>query len=100
MQQSKALYLNNFFKTINFILQKQKMLEITSNIKISLDLFELATFGTNYGLETAGKTITGCMKVSLQYFSPLTAKHSLKMICTLVSFSDNLTLHNAPGAKV
>ena len=40
----------------------QKMLEISLNFRISLDLFELATFGRNYGLQAADKVITGCMK--------------------------------------
>ena len=55
MQQSKVLYLKFF----NFIVQKQKILEITLNFRMSLNLFEFATFGTNYGLQTAGKAITG-----------------------------------------
>ena len=57
------------FFFFNFIVQKPKMLEITSNCKISLDFFELATFGTNYGLRTAYKVIIGCMKVALRYLA-------------------------------
>ena len=44
MQQSKALCFVNFF------------------FRISLDLFELATFGTNYGFHTAGEAITDARK--------------------------------------
>ena len=40
------------------------MLEITLNFRISLNLFELATFGTNYDVQTADKAIRGCMKVA------------------------------------
>ena len=63
------------------------------------DLFELATFGTNYGSQTADKDITDCMKVALQYFSPFPAKRRFEMIDSLVFFSGNLVLQNAPGAK-
>ena len=76
------------------------MWEITSNFRISLDLFELATFGTNYGLQTADKAIIGCTKVALRYFEPFPAKRRLQMIGTLVFFCENLTLQNAQGAKV
>ena len=97
MEQSKAIYsLICFF---NFIVQKLKILKITSNFRISLDLFELATFRTNYGLQTAGKAITGCTKVPLRYFGPFLAKRRLEIIDTLVFFSENLTLQNVPGAK-
>ena len=71
MQQSKALFFFNFKRLLffrNFIFQKQKTLEITSNFRISLDLFELATFGINYGLQTADKAITGCTKVSAVFW--------------------------------
>ena len=57
MQQYQALYFQFFF--FNFIVTKQKILEMTSNFRISLDLIELVTFGTNYGLQTADKTISG-----------------------------------------
>ena len=33
------------------------MSEIKSNFRINLDLFELATFGTNYGLQTVNETM-------------------------------------------
>ena len=87
MQQNKSLLL----------CKSKKMLEITS---IRLNLFELATFGTNYGLQMAGKAITGCTKVVLRYFVTFPAKHRLEMIDTLIFSSENLTLQNAPGAKV
>ena len=51
------------------------MLEITSNFRNSLDLFDLATFGTNYGLQTADKAITSCTKVALQYFGSFLVEH-------------------------
>ena len=76
------------------------MWEIKSNFGISLDLFELATFDTNYGLQTADKAITGCTKVALRYFGLFLAKRRLKMIDTLLIFSENLTIQNVPGAKV
>ena len=97
MQQSKALYFLNLF--FNFIVQNQKILETTSNFRISLDLFVLATFGTNYNLQTANKAITGCTKVAQWYFFPFLAKHRLEMIDILVFFCENLTLQNALGAK-
>ena len=89
MQQSKALYFLIFF---NFIVQKQKILEKTSNFRISLDLFELATFGTNYGPQTADKAITGCKRVTLRYFGPFPAKRHFEMIDTLAFFSENFTV--------
>ena len=73
------------------------MLEMTSNFRISLDSFELAICGTNYGLQTADKVITDCTKVALWYFDPFPAKRRLKMIDTLIFFSENLTLQKAPG---
>ena len=48
----------------------------------------------------AEKAITGCTKVALRYFEPFPAKRRLEMIDTLVFFSENLILQNAPGAKV
>ena len=74
------------------------MLEITSII--SLDFFELVTFVVNYGLQAADKDITVCTKVALGYFGTFPAKRRLQMIETLVVFSENLTLQNAPGVKV
>ena len=79
------------------------MLEMASNLRISLDLFELAIgleFGTNYGLQLADKSITGWKKVALRYFGQFPAKRRLDMIDTLVFFIENLTLQNAPGKKV
>ena len=61
------------------------MLEIISNFKNSLDLFELATFGT---------------KVALQYFGSFPTKRRLEVIDILVFFSENLTLQYALGTKV
>ena len=75
------------------------MLKIPSNLRLSLDLLELATFGTNYGLETANKATTIYTKVALRYFGPFAAKRRLDIIDTLVFFSENVTLQNAPGAK-
>ena len=60
------------------------MSKIKSNFRISLDLFESATFGTNYGLQTVNETVTRCPKVALWYFVPLAAKHFLEVINTLV----------------
>ena len=55
-------------------------------------MFELVTFGTNYGLQTANETVTRCPNVALQYL--------LEVIDTLVFFSANLafqkTRHNSP----
>ena len=67
---------------------------------MSLDMFEVATFSTNYGLKTAEKDITSCTKLALRYFVLFPAKHRLVMIDTLVFFSENLTLQNVVGAKV
>ena len=64
-----------------------------------LDLFELATFGTNYGLQTGGKAITCCTKVALRYFGPFPAKLHLEMIDALVIFNENLTPQNATAQK-
>ena len=66
------------------------MSEIKSKFRISLDLFELATFGTNYGLQTVNETVTRCPKVALRYFVPLAAKRFLEVIDTLIFFSANL----------
>ena len=51
-----------------------------------LDFFELATFGTNYGLQAVNETVTRCSKVVLQYFVPSAAKRFLEAIDTLVFF--------------
>ena len=75
-------------------------MEIKSNFRISLDLFELATFGTNYGLQTVNETVTRCPKVALRYFVPLAAKRFLEVIDTLVFFSANLAFQNTPGTIV
>ena len=74
------------------------MSEIKLNFRISFDLLELATFGTNYGLQTVIETVTRCPKVALRYFVPLAAKRFLEMIDTLVFFSANLAYasHNSP----
>ena len=76
------------------------MLEIISNLRISLDWFKLATFSTNYCLQTADKAITNCTKVALRYFGPFPVKRRFEMVDILVFFNENLTLQNAPGAKV
>ena len=52
-------------------------LEIASNFKISLDLFELVTFGTNYDPQTVNETVTRYPNVALRYFGPLPAKRLL-----------------------
>lgn len=67
------------------------MLEIASNFRINLDLFKNATFGGNYGLQTADEAVAGCPKVALRYFSLFKAKRFLEMVDTLVFFSANLT---------
>ena len=73
---------------------------MTLNFRISLDLFGLVTFGTNYGLQTADKAIKGCTKMALRYFGALPSKHRLEtMIDNLVFFSKNFILQNAPGTK-
>ena len=41
------------------------------NFRISLDLIDLASFGTNYGLQTVNDTVTRCPKVALRYLVPL-----------------------------
>ena len=76
------------------------MLEITSNFKINLDLFEWATFFKNYGHQTAYKAITGCTKMALRYFGPMAAKRSLELINTLIFFSEKLIVQKVPDAKV
>ena len=63
------------------------MSEIASNIRISLDLFELVTFGANCGLQTASETVTRCPNVALRYFGPFPAKRVLEVIDTLVFFN-------------
>ena len=50
------------------------MSDIKSNFRIRLDLIELATFHTNYGLQTVNESVTRCPKVVLRYFVPLAAK--------------------------
>ena len=69
-----------------------------SNFRITLDLFELATFGTNYGLQTDNETFRRCPKVALRYFVALAAKRFLEVIDTLVFFGANLSFprHNSP----
>ena len=72
------------------------MLEITSTFGISFDLFNLAFFGKNYGL----KTPDTLQESGSAVFWPIPAKRRIEMSHTLVFFSKNLTLQNAPGAKV
>lgn len=76
------------------------MSELTSNFRIKSFLFELGTFGTNYGLQTADRVIVRCPKVALRHFGPFPAKRLLKMVDTWVFFRANLTLQNTPGAIV
>ena len=63
------------------------MLEITSNFRISIDLFELVRI-------ISDKATAGYAGVALRYFGPF------EMMDTLVYFSENLTLQNAPGTKI
>ena len=74
-------------------------LEKTSNFRISLDLFELATIGTNFDLQTAGKALTGCTKMAPRYFGPFLAKRRLQMIGTLVFFLVRTLLSKMPQAQ-
>ena len=67
-------------------------MELTSNFRINIDLFELTIFATNFDLQTADKAIKGCMKQALRYFGPFPAKRRLEMIDNLVFISENLTL--------
>ena len=71
---------------------KAKMSEIASNFRISLDLFELVTFGTNNGLHN--ETVTRCSNVALRYFDPFPAKRLLEVIDTFVFFSANPAFQN------
>ena len=73
------------------------MSELISHFRISSDLFDLANFGTNNGLQTANATVTRCPKVALRYFVPLAAKRFLELIDTLVFFSGNLACQNTTG---
>ena len=79
---------------------KAKNVGKKSNFRISLDLFELATFGTNYGLQMVNETVTRCPKVALRYFVPLAAKRFLEVIDTLVFFSAHLAFQNTQGTIV
>ena len=76
------------------------MSERKSNFRISLDLFELATFGTNYGLQKVNETVTSCPKVAPRYFVSLAAKRFLEVIDTLVFFSASLAFQNTPSTIV
>jgi hypothetical protein len=60
----------------------------------------MATFGPNYGLETADESIASCPQVALRYFGPFPAKRCLEMIDTSVFFSTNLALQNDLERKV
>ena len=53
------------------------MSEIKQNLRITLDMFELATLGANYGLQTVNEIVTRCPKVTLRYFVPLALKRFL-----------------------
>ena len=63
-------------------------------------MFELATFGTNYGLQMVNETVTRCPKVALRYFVPLAAKRFLGVIDTLVFSSANHAFQNTLGTIV
>ena len=76
------------------------MSEIASNFRISLDLFELVTFGTNYGLQTANETVTRCPNVALRYFGKFPTKRLIVLIDTLVFVSANLAFQNSPETIV
>ena len=65
--------------TLHSMVEGMKMSERTSNFRISLDLFELVTFGTNYGLQTANETVTRCPNVALRYFGPFPEKRLLEV---------------------
>ena len=77
-------------------MKAKKKSEIELNFNIILDLFELVTFDTNYGLQTANETVTRCPKVALWYFGQFPAKRLLEVIDTLVFFSANLAFQNTP----
>ena len=75
------------------------MSEIKSNFRISLDLFELTIFGTNYGIQTVNESSRRCPKVALRYFVPLAAKRFLELFDTVVFFSAKLAFQNSPGTQ-
>ena len=97
-EETATSYLFKFF--LNFIEWKQKMSEIKSNFRTSLDFFELATFGVNYGLQTLNGTVTRYPKVALRYFIPMEAKRFLEVNDTVVFFSANLAFQNTSGTIV
>ena len=70
------------------------------NFKISLDLFKLVNFGTNYGPQTANETVTRCPNVALRYFGQFPAKRLLEVIDTLVFLSAKLAFQNTPDTIV
>jgi hypothetical protein len=44
----------------------------------ALGVFKMATFGLNYGLETADEAFASCPQVVLRYFGPFPAKRCLE----------------------
>ena len=64
------------------------MSEIKAHFRVSLDFFELASFGTNYGLQTANETVTRCTKVALRHFVPFAVKRidALVLSCANLAF--------------
>ena len=72
------------------------MSELASKFRICLDLFELVTFDTNFGLQTANETVSRCPNVALRYFGEFPVKRLLEVIDTLVFFSANLAFQNTP----
>ena len=97
MQQSKGLYFKKFFQ---IFCSKAKNVE--NNIKF-WNQFRFVRIGhlcyelwhSNYLQRHHRQT-----KVVLRYVGPFPTKRRLRIIDTLVLFSENLTLQNALGAKV
>ena len=64
------------------------MSEIALNFTISLDLFELVTFGTNYALQTANESVTRCPNVALRYFGRIPAKRLPTLLSIILRPTD------------
>ena len=98
LQQSKTAQLFNFFK---ILFNESKKCRKKSYFRISLDLFQLVTFGTNYGLQTVNEIRHTLPEIgSAGYFVPLAAKRFLELIDSLVFFSANLAFQNTLGTIV
>ena len=67
---------------------------VTLNFRISLDLFQLATIGTNHGHQTAKKASQAARK----WLCGVLARR-LEMIYTLLFFSENLTAQKSNGLR-